>query len=178
MIADLDFYALGFDGTPHVGELFAIVLYYVKDWHVHNILISVAHVDKAPNAERLSELLLNELQAYGHAMLPLFCSSLITRSVISSKVIGVSKDSVSLNHSVLDQNPGMWRKVAVMDCMSHVIDRIGDCLDAIEVREMISAFVQLISHSSNVRSLVEGCLLISAGQDGMALPDGQELPDA
>jgi hypothetical protein len=43
-----------------------IVLTYVKDWHVHNVLIHVMHTDKALNAPKLSALLIKMLQERGY----------------------------------------------------------------------------------------------------------------
>lgn len=45
-----------------MGELIAVVLHYVKDWRVHNLLIHVKHTDKSLDAKKLSKLLVGMLQ--------------------------------------------------------------------------------------------------------------------
>jgi hypothetical protein len=148
LLANLDFYAFGFDGTPHVGELFAIVVYYVKDWRVHNVLISVRHTDTALDTVKLAALLNDTLDDAGFER-----ASLLSQvSVKSRKVLGISKDSVSVNHAALHHNRTRWSRAVVLDCMSHVTDRIGKRLTAPLAEEFVASLVALMAHSSNVGS--------------------------
>lgn len=157
-IEGLAYYAIGYDGTPHVGEMFAIVLHYCKDWRVHNMLIAVAHLDKSPDAKALSKVLLSQLQSSGFVPPDLKPSDLAR--VQLDKIIGVSKDSVSVNRAALQLNQGIWSDKAIMNCFSHVIDRIGKRLEAPDVEHLVSSFVQLISHSAKVASVLHAPALL------------------
>jgi hypothetical protein len=114
-----------------------VVLVYVKNWDVHNILLDVAHTDKSLNAKKLSNLLIAMMQR---------------RTVMFQKIRGVMKDSVYLNPAALRENPGLWENSSLMDCMSHVINRIGERLEAPVAQAMCSAIVATAAHSGNFKA--------------------------
>jgi len=58
------------------------------------------------------------------------------------------KDSVSVNGKAL--RSGLWDQTAILDCMSHVVDRVGQCLEGAAAAALCSAVVALMAHSSNV----------------------------
>ena len=130
-----------------------IVLTYIKDWTVHNVLIHVCHTDKALDAPKLSALLTRMLNERKYpSLLHAMCIRFLPPSSIQfHKVVAVMKDSVSLNPAALNENPGLWAASVKMDCMSHVTSRIGERLHAPWAVPVCSAIAATASHSSNAR---------------------------
>lgn len=62
------------------------------------------------------------------------------------------KDSLSTNGAAI-RSVALFDDTVVLDCMSHVVDRIGDRLFAPEAQELVSSIVLLMAHSAKVHSV-------------------------
>ncbi len=128
-------FAIIFDCTPHIGELAGIVARYLdKNWVVHQVLLGVRHADKNQDTDGLGILLHGIVE---HDL-----------GLKLSQVLATMRDAANLNGAVLDALRIHLKQAADVACFSHMLNRVGEALDAPLVAEFMGHFVQHMGHSA------------------------------
>lgn len=132
-------FGIFFDGTPHCGELIGIIVRYVLNWEVKQVLIGVRHTSHSLDSIKLGNVLNSMITSADKGM-----------ATSMDKVIGIGRDSASVNGSMTDGLAAVLINEVTVNCKSHALSRTGQAMILGKFGELVAFWNMLFAHSGNV----------------------------
>ena len=129
-----------FDGTTRLGEALAIVIRYIgDDWSIQQRLVRVQMLSKSMTGEEIARELISVLS--------------VIYSIKPGGVLGAMRDRASTNNVAMQTMKILHPTIIDIGCYSHTIDTVGSKFETPVVKEFISSWISLFSHSPKARLL-------------------------
>lgn len=147
-VAEVPFASALFDGTSHVGELFAVLLRYWSEKHSKHCqrLIRLRHLEAPMDSKSMAFVLKVALERIG---------------VPHEVIIGFVKDSVSVNGAAVRELSAMNTiNAKSLPCWSHIFNRIGKKLGTPLALAFLKSFAKYMSKSMKVHLLIDSFELL------------------
>ena len=126
-----------FDGTSRLGEVLAVVVRFISNWNIEQLLVRLEFLQKSLNGEELARQLLGTLS--------------VTLGIESDKLIAVMHDRANVNRAAMRIVQVVYPTIIDIGCISHTIDIVGDKFQVPKLHLFFTLWISLFSHSPKLK---------------------------
>ena len=116
-----------------------VLCFVSSDWSLEQHLVRVQMLSKSLTGEEIARELISVL--------------LVTYSIHSNNLLAALRDRASTNNVAMSTLKIVYPSVIDVGCFSHTIDHVGSHFNTPTLREFITSWISLFSHSPKTRLL-------------------------
>ena len=129
-----------FDGTTHVCEAFAIVVWFISDlWSIEQRLAKIQLLAKCLTGQEVACKLISVLSTQF--------------SISSNSIVAVMRDRASINNVALRMLKIVYPALLEVGCMSHTLNLVGEHFKLPNLFDFLNSWLLLFSHSTKTKFL-------------------------